>query len=62
MPCCAMMQPIRNVISKMIGTARQATLSRLCTIEVMRKSRGWVTTRRNDATTAPSMLRLALTV
>src|SRR5882757_1612714 len=28
MPCCAMIQPIRNVISTMIGTARQQTCSR----------------------------------
>ena len=36
MPCCAMMQPMRKVISRTIGTARQPTLSTWCTIEVKR--------------------------
>ena len=35
MSCWAMMQPIRNVISTMIGTARQQTCSMWCTVEVL---------------------------
>ena len=37
MPCCARIAPIRKVISRMIGTARQPTRSIWFTIEVQRK-------------------------
>jgi len=59
MPCCAMMQPIRNVMSRMIGTARQPTLSSWCTIEVKRNRRGCDTMRASTTTSAPSILTIA---
>ena len=46
-------------MSRMIGTARQPTLSSWCTIEVKRKRRGCVTTRSSATTSAPSMLTMA---
>ena len=49
--------PIRNVISRMIGTARQPTRSRWCTIEVRRKPRRTRDQRRANATvSAPKQL------
>ncbi len=58
MPCCAMMQPIRKVISRMIGTARQPTWSSWCTIEVRRNARGRASTRSSATASAPSMLTI----
>ena len=43
-------------MSRMIGTARQPTLSSWCTIEVKRKRRGCTSTRSSATTSAPSML------
>ena len=50
-----MMPPIRKVMSRMMGTACQATRSNWLTVEVNRYSRGRAMTRSAAIPTAPSM-------
>ena len=57
MPCCAMMQPIRKVMRRMMGTACQPTRSRWCTADVIRNAEGRTSVRPSAVASAPSMVR-----